>query len=131
MTKFNHDDRKLVNFLQQHRPTPPSAAAQCENQMMELVEREHRFSKHKSDRPVWAFKGALVAGIFLSWNSYRMSIPQTQTSISSKELEVFLVNSWHNGIGNVSSEMSLETMPSDSFSLLAIERQSQLLLSHP
>ncbi|MGL5875015.1 MAG: hypothetical protein ACRC2R_22065 [Xenococcaceae cyanobacterium] len=130
MTKFNHDDRKLVNFLQQHRPTPPSAAAQCENQMMELVERDHLFSKHKSDRPVWAFRSALVAGIFLSWNAYRMLIPQTQISISSKELEVFLVNSWHNGIGNV-SDISIETMPSDSFSLLAIDRQSQLLLSHP
>ncbi|MGL5804911.1 MAG: hypothetical protein ACRC11_05645, partial [Xenococcaceae cyanobacterium] len=96
----------------------------------ELVERDHLFSKHKSDRPVWAFRSALVAGIFLSWNAYRMLIPQTQISISSKELEVFLVNSWHNGIGNV-SDISIETMPSDSFSLLAIDRQSQLLLSHP
>jgi hypothetical protein len=129
MTKFDRSDPNLINFLQQNRPTPPPATIECEEQIIELVERETLFSKYKSDRSVWVLPGAIVAGIFLSWSSYRLLIPQTQLSIDSNELEVFLVNSWHNGIGDTASDTSVETVPAES--LLAIDRQSQLLLSHP
>lgn len=129
MKKFDSSDRHLVNFLQRHRPDSPVTAIDLEEQIIELVDREDVLARQKSERFFWAIPGAILAGVFIGWGSYRSLIPQTQVSVTSDELEIFLVNSWHNGVGNNSRDPFLETVPVNS--LLILDRKTPLVLSRP
>jgi hypothetical protein len=129
MKKFDKNDRNLVNFLQRHRPNSPATALDLEEQIIELVDREDVLARQKSEWFCWAIPSAIVAGVFIGWGSYRSLIPQTQLSVTSDELEIFLVNSWNNGVANNASDPSLETIPVNSF--LTSDRKTPLALSHP
>jgi hypothetical protein len=129
MKKFDESDRNLVDFLQSHRPISPTEAIDLEEQIIELVDREDVLARQKSDRLFWAIPSAILAGVFIGWGSYRSLISQTQVSVTNDELEVFLVNSWNNGIGQNSLDPSLETVPVNS--LLTLDRKTPLALSHP
>jgi hypothetical protein len=129
MKKFDDSDRNLVNFLQSHRPSSPSEAIDLEEQIIELVDREDVLARQKSERFFWAIPSAIIAGVVIGWGSYRSLIPQTQVSVTSDELEIFLVNSWNNGVEQNSNDPSLETTPVNSF--LTLDRKTPLALSPP
>jgi hypothetical protein len=133
MTKFDKDDRNLVNFLQQYRPHPPAKKIdiekQIEEQIIELIEQDNLPDKHKAYQFSWAIPGAILAGLFIGWGSYRYSVTQPQLALNSDELEVFLVSSWQSGVGNNEIDDLSATMPADS--LLITDRKAQLVLSLP
>jgi hypothetical protein len=129
MKKFDESDRNLVNFLQSNRPISPAEAIDLEEQIIELVDREDVLARQKSERFFWAIPSAILAGVFIGWGSYRSLIPQTQISVTNDELEIFLVNSWNNGVGKNASDPYLETTPVNS--LVTLDRKIPLALSHP
>jgi hypothetical protein len=129
MKKFDESDRNLVNFLQSNRPISPAEAIDLEEQIIELVDREDVLARQKSERFVWIIPSAILAGVFIGWGSYRSPIVQTQVSVTNDELEIFLVNSWNNGVEKDSIDPSLETSPVNSF--FTLDRKTPLALSHP
>ncbi len=125
MTKFPNDDESLVAFIKQHRPAPPPTAANFEEELMELIERQSQptMPQQQAHSPVFAIPrikylipiaSATVAGLFLSWGGYRLLNP----SPSIAQLEMFLVNSWNSAIGSTSFSASTET-PETYWLLLA------------
>ena len=123
MTKFPNDDDSLVAFIKQYRPAIPPTAANFEEELMELIERETTLPQQQSHSLVFAIPrikslipiaSATLAGLLLSWGGYRLLNP----SPSIAQLELFLVNSWNSAIGSTSFTASSET-PETYWLLLA------------
>lgn len=91
MNKFlPDDDRDLVSFLQQHRPSPPVNPA-LESQMMELVRRQPQTTAKKFAK-LWILPGA-IAVVAITWNQ-RLISPKPQLVRDNLDSELFLVDSW-------------------------------------
>ena len=84
------DDRDLVSFLQQHRPSPPNNP-HLESQLMDLIERQPRKTAKKSAK-LWIIPGAL-AMVVITWNQ-RLLEPTPQLVEDNLDSELFLVDSW-------------------------------------
>lgn len=91
MNKFlPDDDRDLVSFLQQHRPSPP-ANPYLETQIMDLVERQPQTTAKKFTK-LWIIPGA-IAMVAITWNQ-RLLEPTPQLVRDNLDSELFLVDSW-------------------------------------
>ncbi|MGF1482690.1 MAG: hypothetical protein ACFB4I_24985 [Cyanophyceae cyanobacterium] len=87
------DDERLIHFLQQHRPVPPSGKHNQEEQLMALVERR---TKPRLSR--WIVPGAIATSLL--WGGARFLSPPLQTAKETEPLEIFLTNSWNNLLEN-------------------------------
>ncbi|MGK7872592.1 MAG: hypothetical protein AB4426_04565 [Xenococcaceae cyanobacterium] len=130
MTKFPNEDEKLVAFLRQHRPVPPPAAANFEEQlMMELVQRQPIPSQGKRYPFLWAVFSAIAAGLLLTWGGYRLLNHSPQIAADTDELETFLVNNWNAAIGETSFES--QTYSSEADWLLLADPETDSVFSNP
>lgn len=92
MNKFlPDDDRDLVSFLQQHRPSPP-ANPYLESQIMDLVQRQPQTTAKKFVK-LWIIPGAIAMGLTITWNQRSIS-PTPQLVRDNLDSELFLVDSW-------------------------------------
>lgn len=91
MNKFlPDDDRDLVSFLQQHRPSPPANTC-LESQIMDLVQRQPQTTPKKFTK-LWIIPGA-IAMVAITWNQ-RLLEPTPQLVRDNLDSELFLVDSW-------------------------------------
>lgn len=96
MTQLPPDDRQWQEFLRKHRPVPPPAAADLEEQLMNAIERSPQTA---SSRRLWAVPSALAASLLMAWSGYRTLIPSPALSTNSASLEAFLENNWNDVLG--------------------------------
>ncbi len=96
MTPLPPDDKQWQEFLRKHCPTPPPAAADLEEQLMNAIERS---PQTPNSRRLWAVPSALAAGLLMAWSGYRTLIPSPALSTSSASLEAFLENNWNDVVG--------------------------------
>jgi hypothetical protein len=121
------NDQNLVNFLKQYRPLPPPARANLEECLMQQAERIPTRSRYQTHLQ-WLIPTAIAACGLVAWGSYRWFNPNPQmifttensasvatkvgesdifirqTSVSSEELETFLIESWTGAMGYTTSE---------------------------
>lgn len=101
MTRFSHDDDndKVVHFLSQHRPIPPTPSPQLEKELMKRIEQEPMDSQY-SYHWIWILPSAMIAILLMVWGSFRWLSPSPQIANNSQDLETFLVDSWTETIGD-------------------------------
>lgn len=94
----HHSEEKLVDFLRQHRTSPPPPKVDLEAQLMAQIEAEANPEKvisfAKKNYPKWAFGGVIVASILLLFTSVRFLQPTPSVSETNQELETFLTENW-------------------------------------
>lgn len=73
---------------------------------MESISRESQREPHHHIHLMWAIPSAIATGFFLTSISLNLKTPQV--AIESDELEKFLVDNWHDTIGNGSVVFSPE-----------------------
>jgi hypothetical protein len=116
MTHKPEDDRDLVNFLRQHRPIPPPASADLENQIMRKIAPRRR--------PIrwWVGSGALAAGLATAILSYRVLQPVPPSTTELASVEAFMESSWSSSIsGNSDTTIT----PSNQEFLALIESTNE------
>lgn len=91
MTQLPPDDKQWQEFLHEHCPKPPPAAADLEEQIMNVIEKSEEPAIR---RQLWALPPALAAGLLMAWSGYRTLIPFPQPS-NSASLEAFLESNWN------------------------------------
>jgi hypothetical protein len=112
---MSSEDDKLVNFLRQYRPLPPTGKGDREEQLMLIIARE---AKVKPKRPL-VLLGTITSLIALStliFAVYRWFNPHPQVAnISDEELEAFLVESWSNTVDEPSSSPTVDNFAWNTF----------------
>lgn len=106
MTQFPHDDQPLKQFLRQHRPIPPGATVDLEEQLMQSIRampphsspRSLRFSRKTLLLP------AIAIGVVLSWLAYRVVYPPAPSAMEMSQLEAFMEANWDNFLDEPPSE---------------------------
>ncbi len=96
MTQLPPDDRRWQEFLRKHRPIPPPAPASMEDNLMQALE---KCPQGSSERRLWAWPPALVAGLVMLMSSYRLLSPVPE-SPHSTHVEAFLQDSWNEVVGD-------------------------------
>ncbi|NEP57530.1 MAG: hypothetical protein F6K31_10970 [Symploca sp. SIO2G7] len=107
MTRLPSDDRQWQDFLRQHRPEPPAARADLEEQLMRAIE--------KSPPPAFNQRflaPAIVAGLLMVWSSYRALVFLPEPS-NAANLEIFLENNWNGVVGETSIRTYSNTTEED------------------
>lgn len=84
-----HDDHHLVDFLRQHRPTPPPVAPDLEEQIFLAT----NYNPPKSPRQ-WLLPSALAASLFAMWGVYHIFLPPRSVQTASN-LDAFVANNWN------------------------------------
>ncbi|MBD0361655.1 MAG: hypothetical protein ICV55_02530 [Coleofasciculus sp. C3-bin4] len=95
MTQLPPDDKRWQEFLRQNSPTPPPAAADLEEQLMNEIATS---PQPTLTRQLWTVPSALAAGLLMVWSGYRTLIPSPELS-NSASLEAFLENNWNEVVG--------------------------------
>lgn len=92
MTQFPDDDKRLVEFLRQHRGHVPPSAPDLESQIMQAV----ASAPPQGRRKIWLLPSAIVASLLVTWAGYRVLVPHTASTASTNtaELEAFLATNW-------------------------------------
>ncbi|MFQ3679453.1 MAG: hypothetical protein SNJ60_02945 [Pseudanabaenaceae cyanobacterium] len=90
-----NEDRRLVHFLQHHRPVPPPAPAQAEARLMQALAAAGPLP-HRSWLTARLFAGTLlglaIAGLGIYWwVGQRRAIALAET----QRLEAALLEEWH------------------------------------
>lgn len=103
MTKFPHheDDKRLVDFLRQNRPDPPSAAPDLEQQIM-------RSLAYSPDAPaqrrlLWIVPPAIAASLIFALAGSHFLTPRT-AQVDTGTLEAFLENNWNSVVDDSPEE---------------------------
>lgn len=97
MSHISPDDDRLLEFLHQHRPDAPPAAADLEQRVMEGIEIIPQQPAKESILPIprnWLLSGALAASLLIAIGGYRLLAPSTPSVAEKANLEAFLVESW-------------------------------------
>lgn len=113
MTQLPPDDREWQEFLCKHRPTPPPASADFEEQLMQAVEKSPQpaINQWLWTSPPMLAKHAVkltAAGLLMVWSGYRLLIPLPQPS-NAASLEAFLENNWNEVLGETSTTSQTST----------------------
>lgn len=116
MTHLPPDDERWQEFLHQHRPTPPPASEELEEQLMSAIAKQEQPLQRLR---LWAVPPAIAAGLLMAWSSYRILIPLPDLSNSSASLEAFLENNWNSVTGETSASISNESTSSEEWMVLA------------
>ncbi|MBE9127135.1 MULTISPECIES: hypothetical protein [unclassified Coleofasciculus] len=110
MTQLPPDDKEWQEFLRQHCPTPPPAADDLEDRLLNAIEEQEQPMR---SRGLWAIPPAIVAGLLMAWSGYRTLIPLPEPSHSSASLEAFLENNWNSVTGETPVSSSPESTPAN------------------
>jgi hypothetical protein len=106
MTPFSSDDQdlNLVNFLRQHRPEAPPAAADLEQRILRDVEMLQPGSTviqmQRRRSPLWLVPSVIAAGVVAAVVGYRALIPPPTSPAELAKLERFMENNWHGTVGD-------------------------------
>lgn len=92
MTKLPPDDQQLQKFLRRHRPIPPQATPDLEEQLMSRIA---IVRKPVRELQLWAIPSVIAAALLMAWSGYQALI----ISPDSANLEVFLENNWNYVVG--------------------------------
>lgn len=137
------DERKLVNFLKQYRPSPPQPHGKLEQRLMQQIQPIPHTSKYSAYFR-WFIASAIAACGLLGWGAYRWfnSSPQiaftsesnqpaaktvppgaldgvlASRAVTSAELETFLVESWTGAMGYTVSEADNQSSELDWYTLV-------------
>ncbi|VEP15132.1 conserved hypothetical protein [Hyella patelloides LEGE 07179] len=120
------DDRDLVNFLQQHHPTPPPANPHVEAQLMELIERQPRKSTKNASGLFWFLPGAIAMGMVFTWNNQRFLQQTPQFAQDRINLELFVVDSWEE---TIEDSYFSATPEAEIYQLLSTAESPQVMTS--
>ncbi len=94
---MNEDDRRLVHFLQHHRPVPPPAPPQAEAQLMQALTELPadpwlRQTVRMSGVSMGALLGVLVAALATGW---WMGQRRALALAEAQRLETILLEEWN------------------------------------
>ncbi len=121
MTHLPEDDRDLVEFLRQHRPTPPAAPPGLEDQILAQIAQEPARGASPAkvvplrgrSRQVW-IPAAIAAGLVASVAGYRLLNPLTPSGSEMATMQAFLENNWHDAVNDTDGDLiSLVDSPSE------------------
>ncbi len=99
MSQFPKDDRELISFLQQYRPSPPPEDSALEKQICLRISQESQHRKTYQLR--WLIPSFITAGLLAVFgisnlmkpSEYEQFVKQSQ-SIETAEIEDFMINTW-------------------------------------
>jgi hypothetical protein len=109
------DDDRLVAFLRRHRPDPPPASPDLEQQLMTALEPAGRpaRSQRRDRRRPWAMP-ALAASLLLAWASWGTLRTSTQPTTAEAEAETFVTEVWYGtAYGDDTVQLALATPQPD------------------
>ncbi len=110
MTQLPPDDKQWQEFLRQHRPTPPPAAVDLENQVMHAIDRTPQ--QPPINWRVWAIPSAIAAGLLMTLSGYRLLMPLPEPSNAAR-LEAFLENNWNEVVEDAPASSPTNTAQAD------------------
>ncbi|MDJ0509609.1 MAG: hypothetical protein QNJ64_10195 [Crocosphaera sp.] len=134
MSQFPKDDRELISFLQQYRPSPPPGDSSLEKQIYLKISRESQKSKTDSIR--WFISGTIVTTLLGIWglsniikpSDYQKFVQQSQVT-QTAEIEDFMVNTWEDTMNTSSWETPNQSVYYQWISL--DDLPNHYLVSHP
>jgi hypothetical protein len=100
MTPLPPEDREWQEFLHKHRPIPPPAQFDLEDQLMKAVEKSPQPSINERLLP---WPPALIAGLLMLLSSYRLLIAAPESSRAN--VETFLQENWNEVVGDTSPKL--------------------------
>ncbi|MGA7932695.1 MAG: hypothetical protein WCA35_03870 [Kovacikia sp.] len=106
MTRFPDDDKKLVQFMRQHRPQPPAAQPTLEDRVLAAIEQPEMPQRSRQRRwyqSSW-IPPAIAAGLIASAVSYHALTPRQPSSTDMASLETFVENSWQGSVSDSSDD---------------------------
>jgi hypothetical protein len=118
MTQLPPHDKRWQEFLRQYRPTPPPAASELEEQLMNAIETTPQRSA--ISWRLLAVPSALAkhrvslfaAGLVMALSSYRILIPSQEPS-NYVSLEAFLESNWNEVTTETPTSSQINTVPAD------------------
>ncbi|MEO8893698.1 MAG: hypothetical protein ABI417_19600 [Coleofasciculaceae cyanobacterium] len=130
MTKLPSDDQKLQAFLRQHRPVPPPATIDLEEQLMQAIAFNSNTTVNKQTnlvcvkpqklnlvRQLWLIPSTIAACLLITSSSHLFF---TAPELANASLESFLETNWNDVTGetaanparnNLLNDWILETKP--------------------
>lgn len=108
------DDDRLVQFLKDHNPCPPSPAMDHEAALMAIIEAQDsgRNPRLRPKKLIWLLPTAIAAGFTVMWSQYKPAISPPEIaenpsaavlvqsgSTADQELASFLEESWSSSLG--------------------------------
>jgi hypothetical protein len=128
MIHLPSDDQKLQAFLRQHRPVPPPAQPDLEEQFMQLITPKaiafNPNTTHKQTnlaiakpkklnriRQLWLIPSTIAAGLLITWSSSRLLLPTTE--LANANLESFLETNWNDVIGDTATNPASNNLQND------------------
>lgn len=109
------DDDRLVRFLKDYQPCPPSPELDHEATLMAIIEARNggRNPRNRSNKLIWLLPTAIAAGFTVMWSQYKpvdappevadnLTLPTALVltgETADQELEAFLEESWSNSLG--------------------------------
>jgi hypothetical protein len=127
MNRSPEDDPHLAAFLRQHKPIPPAAAADLEDQIIaHLTTEPAQFTSPDAppnapsdrqwgrsgrnftrlSRSRWFVASSIAAGFVAAFVGYRSLQPPPPSEAELADLETFIEGTWQ---GNISSQPALAT----------------------
>lgn len=100
MTPLPPDDREWQEFLHKHRPIPPPAEFDLEDQLMKAVEKSPQPNLSQRLLP---WPPALIAGLLMLLSGYRLLITAPESSRAN--VETFLQDNWNEVVGDTSPQL--------------------------
>jgi hypothetical protein len=101
----DHDDQKLIAFLQENHPLPPPVKDGFEDQLMEKINLLPQAKPQLSRRRLFlVIPSAIAASLLLVWGAMRWLSPPPRfaQTVSDEELEAFLIDGWYGTMGETS-----------------------------
>ena len=102
MSELPTNDRALINFLKQHRPTAPEGTPDLEERIIAALDRDddslpesittHPLVRTKALRWISAL---VAAGLTLLWMGYRTIDSSSLTPSEQAQLEGFIESNWY------------------------------------
>ena len=112
------DDDRLADFLRRHRPDPPAASPELEDQIMAAIQVDTQsLNHHRRNRAAWQPRfamPALAASVLLAWagwTSWR-NLPQREAELAG--VDDFLTETWYGSVyGDEIYRLALDTAEPD------------------
>lgn len=119
---FEREDRRLVAFLKQNKPTAPAPATNLEQLIMSEIGRQpiaqaivQRQPQRWRKRLIFA-SGAIAAGCLAIWSVNRQFQPAI-SEVDRAQIEASLLKSWSASVGEDSIYEGLDLISSSDLSL--------------
>ncbi|MDJ0730229.1 MAG: hypothetical protein QNJ33_09600 [Crocosphaera sp.] len=134
MSQFPKDDRELISFLQQHRPSPPPADLSLEKKIYLRISHE---SQHRQNLQLrWLIPSVITTSLLALWGTYNLIKPseyekfvRQSQGIETAEIEHFMINTWEETM-NISPWIN--SHQSVYYEWISVEQiDSQYLVSKP